>query len=118
MTFEEGSDEVKVEDLLQKGNIVGCRINDLNLKRAILDCADAGKVDGRDLCELVLCEGLGYLENLIGDTLRRRCAICEVVLDADIVIRAFEVSTAFVQYLYGGYTNLLGCGSQSRVCLL
>jgi hypothetical protein len=59
-------------------------VDDLDLEVADLLCANLAQVDVWDVGDLVGGKGLGGLVDFVGDALGGRCAVGEVVLDAEV----------------------------------
>jgi hypothetical protein len=87
---EELLDQVKVEDVLEHVDIVGSAVNDLDLEGSVGVRADIGNINVGDRGNLVGGEGLGGLVDLVGDRLRGRTAVGQVVLDTEVVLGACE----------------------------
>jgi hypothetical protein len=86
--LEERLDEVKVEDVLEHLEVVLGGVEDLNIEVADLLRADLAQVNIGDVGDLVGCDGLGGLVDLVGDAFRCRCTVCEVVLDTEVLVGA------------------------------
>jgi hypothetical protein len=50
-------------------------VNDLDFEVSNLLCTDFAEVDVGDIGDLVGCEGLGSLVDLVGNALGSRCAV-------------------------------------------
>lgn len=86
----------EVEDVLEHGGVVSGAVDNLNLERAIGLGANSLQVDIRDSGNLVGSQGLGGFEDLVGNRLGSRATVGQVVLDAEIVLRAcFQVNHVF-----------------------
>lgn len=84
-------DSVKVENVLEHGNIVGSAVNDLNLERSIDLCSDSRDVDVGDRSKLVGSQRLGGIVNLVRDRFGSGAAVGQVVLDAEVVLGTYTV---------------------------
>lgn len=82
---EEVTDKIKVEDLLHEVNVVGDRVDNLDLEGTIAASADLSKIDVWELGNLVGCQGFGSFVDLVGDGFRSRGTIGKVVLDTEIL---------------------------------
>ncbi len=78
---------VEIEQRLHQRGIVGDRVDDLDGHVARLLRADAAEVDVGRVLDQIAVEHLGPREHRIGDLLRRRAAIADIVLDAEIAVR-------------------------------
>ena len=86
--LEHRADRVEIEQRLHQFGIVGDRIDHLDRHAARLDGADRVEVDRADVGDLVARDRLGAGEDRVGDLFRRRAAIADIVLDAEILVRA------------------------------
>lgn len=84
MLLCERLDEIKVEDLFHVVDIVLSGMDDLDREGSIFLCTNIGKVNIRELDNLVGREVLGGLKDLVRDALWSRSAVGKVVLDAEI----------------------------------
>ena len=91
---EEVLDQVKVEDLLHHGHVVGSGVDDLDLERTVGLGADDGGVDIGDIDVVVGGEGLGGFVDLVGNGFRGGGTVGQVVLDTEVVVGAWDVSRA------------------------
>lgn len=85
---QEFFDEIEIKDLLHHGHVVGSRVHNFNLEGTIAFGANGGGVDVWDVGNFVGGQGLGGLVDLVGDRLRGRGTIGQVVLDTEIVLGA------------------------------
>jgi hypothetical protein len=92
--LEERLDQVKVEDVLEHLEVVLGGVKDLNIEVTDLLRADLAQVNIGDVGDLVGCDGLGGLVDLVGDALGCRCAIREVVLDTEVLVGACTASAS------------------------
>lgn len=74
LRVEEGLDSVEVKDLLEEDNVVGRRVDDLDLERSDGDSADLFEVDLGQVDRLVGRDGLGDLVDGLGDVLGGRAS--------------------------------------------
>jgi len=87
LLVEERLDGLKVKDLLEERDVVGCGVDDLDRERADRRLADRLEVDlGQVRHRLVLGQRLCELVDLLGHILGRRTAVGAVVLDAKVVL--------------------------------
>ena len=73
LSLEERSDEVKVEYLFHVVNIIRDRVYDLDFQRAVFLGANRSYINIRNVLDLVRCEGLGLLEDLVCNRLGCWC---------------------------------------------
>ena len=74
--------------------------------------ANGGQIDIGNISNLVRGEVLGGLEDLVRDALGGRCTIREVLLDAKILVRSWDiVSTDQGEVVFTYHQD---CGWQSR----
>lgn len=85
---EELLDQIEIEDLLHHGHIIGGRVNDLNLEGTVVLGANGGGIDIRNIEVFVGSEGLGSLEDLVGNALGGGSAVGQVVLNTKVVLGA------------------------------
>lgn len=85
MLREELLDEIEVEDVLEHVDVVSSAVDNLHFERAIGLGADGGDINVWDVGEFVGSQGLGDFVDLVGDRLRGRATVGEVVLDAEVV---------------------------------
>ncbi len=85
---EEIADRVEVEQRLHQREILRDRVDDLDLGPLDLDGPEAVDVDVRGVRDLVRRDRLGVGEDRFGDVLRGGSAGADVVLDAEIAVRA------------------------------
>src|SRR6185437_15242822 len=76
---------------LHQGSIVGDRIDHFDGHAAGLLRPDLGEVDIGGIIAEVALDRLGAGKNRVGDLLRRRPAIADIVLDAEIPVRAARI---------------------------
>ena len=88
---EQSADRVEVEQRLHQRQILRDRIDDLDLHPLDLDGPEAVDVDVGGVGDLVGGDRLGMAEDRLGDILRGRSAGADVVLDAEIAVRAAGV---------------------------
>lgn len=82
---EELLDKLKVEDVLEHGDIIGSAVDNLNFKGAIGLSANGVDVDVGDIGQLVRSQGLGGFVDLVRYGLGGGATVGEVVLDAEVV---------------------------------
>ncbi len=85
---EQSADGVEVEQRLHQREILRDGIDDLDLHPLDLDGPEAVDVDVRGVGDCVGGDRLGMAEDRLGDVLRGRSAGADVVLDAEIAVRA------------------------------
>ena len=81
------ADGREVEQGRHQRLVVGDRIEHLDRHPADLGGADAVEVEVGRVQGPVFADGLGAGEDRVGDLLRRRAAIADIVLDAEIAVR-------------------------------
>ena len=106
---EEVLDQVEVEDRFEELDVISDGVDDLNLQRAIGSFSNLREVDlghGNSikvqprLCvrtyrvqlkNFVLCDGLGLLENLVGDVLGSGTTVRHVIFDTKVIVWSTRV---------------------------
>ena len=85
---EQRANRVEVEQRLHQRQILRDRVDDLDLGRLDLGCAEAVDVHVRRVGDFVGGDRLGMGEDRLRDVLRGRPAGADIVLDAEIPMRA------------------------------
>jgi hypothetical protein len=85
---EQSADRLEVEQRLHQRKILGDRVDDLDLGPLDLDRPEAVDVHVRGVGDLVGGDRLGMAEDGLGNVLWGRSAGADVVLDAEIPVRA------------------------------
>jgi hypothetical protein len=88
---EHGADGVEVEERLHQRGVVGDRVDHLDRHRPERPLAERVDVHVRRVGHLVLVDLARAVEDRLGDALRRRTAVADVVLDAEVLVRAAGV---------------------------
>lgn len=91
MRLEEVLDEGEVEDGFKELDVVRNGVDDLDVRGTIGEEALLGEVNRGKLNDLVAGDRLRLLKDLVGDILRSRTAVRDVVLDTEIRVRASGV---------------------------
>lgn len=91
MRLEEVLDEGEVEDGFEELDVVRNGVDDLNVRGTVGEEALLREVDRGKFNDLVAGDRLRLLKDLVGDILRSRTAVRDVVLDAEIRVRASGV---------------------------
>ena len=85
---EQRADGVEVEQRAHQRGVIGDGVDDLDARAFDPHLAERVEIDIRRVDRLVGRNGLGVGENRVGDLLGRRAAVADIVLDAEIALRA------------------------------
>nr|GEU28481.1 hypothetical protein [Tanacetum cinerariifolium] len=88
---EQRTDGVEVEQFLHQFRVVGHRVDDHDLGLFDARGAQLVQVHGRRIADAVRGDRFGAREDRFGDRLRSRAAVGDVVLDAEVAVRAARI---------------------------